>query len=613
MDISRACKNQTEGVKISDVSYKNMRGTSSTDIAINFMCSETVACTRIHLQDIRLGSIGQKKTTSAYCFNAHGSIDGIASETEAGREEERAAIDDKKISGTKMTSQKWKDNIILTWRLKLYFSSHLNSGHAGMEFKSPLMHHDNGRSYSSLVCHLFQHFFIFLLPFSTAAIDFISRNQSLVDGQTIVSPGERFELGFFSPGSTKNRYVGVWYKNISVPTVVWVANRENPVTDTSGILSVDGHGNLVVLDGNRAALWSCNASAVFKNSTAVLNDSGNLILQEEASPTKILWQSFENPSDTFLPTTRLGFDLNAGRRQYLTSWKSESDPSPGVFSLGMELPEARLPQIFLYNGSSRIWRSGYWNGQIFIGISTMDSYTSEGKLSVDYQERGMYVTYDESYIARFVVDWTGSLKQPVWHEDSKEWLIQLVEPEKQCDVYGTCGAFGSCDSSKAPPICSCLNGFQPKRVEEWESGNWASGCVRRTQLQCNQEAENTTTSGSRYADDEFLKIGGVKPPDLADWRSDETASDCEQTCLSNCSCVAFADVNGIGCMLWALQLIDIQQFPSGGVDLFIRLAGSEIGESYFQLDLECCSHATRFCNLDSSIINIHTNSGVPIG
>ncbi|KAL5975814.1 hypothetical protein ACLOJK_020142 [Asimina triloba] len=75
--ISRACKNQTEGVKISDVSYKNMRGTSSTDIAINFMCSETVACTRIHLQDIRLGSIGQKKTTSAYCFNAHGSIDGI--------------------------------------------------------------------------------------------------------------------------------------------------------------------------------------------------------------------------------------------------------------------------------------------------------------------------------------------------------------------------------------------------------------------------------------------------------------------------------------------------------------------------------------------------------
>ncbi|KAL5973897.1 hypothetical protein ACLOJK_030556 [Asimina triloba] len=188
----------------------------------------------------------------------------------------------------------------------------------------------------------------------------------------------------------------------------------------------------------------------------------------------------------------------------------------------------------------------------------------------------MYVTYDESYIARFVVDWTGSLKQPVWHEDSKEWLIQLVEPEKQCDVYGTCGAFGSCDSSKAPPICSCLNGFEPKRVEEWESGNWASGCVRRTQLQCNQEAENTTTSGSRYADDEFLKIGGVKPPDSADWRSDETASDCEQTCLSNCSCVAFAHVNGIGCMLWAGQLIDIQQFPSGGVDLFIRLAGSEI-------------------------------------
>ncbi|PRQ30599.1 putative protein kinase RLK-Pelle-DLSV family [Rosa chinensis] len=50
--------------------------------------------------------------------------------------------------------------------------------------------------------------------------------QSIKDGETIVSTDGTFELGFFTPaGASGNRYVGIWYKKISVTTVVGYAEQ----------------------------------------------------------------------------------------------------------------------------------------------------------------------------------------------------------------------------------------------------------------------------------------------------------------------------------------------------------------------------------------------------
>ncbi|KAL2476178.1 G-type lectin S-receptor-like serine/threonine-protein kinase [Abeliophyllum distichum] len=70
------------------------------------------------------------------------------------------------------------------------------------------------------------------------AIDTINTTQFLRDGDTMVSSGGVFELGFFSPGNSKNRYVGIWYKQIPGNTVVWVANKEIPLT--SMLISKNG-------------------------------------------------------------------------------------------------------------------------------------------------------------------------------------------------------------------------------------------------------------------------------------------------------------------------------------------------------------------------------------
>nr|DAD20701.1 TPA_asm: hypothetical protein HUJ06_022164 [Nelumbo nucifera] len=104
--------------------------------------------------------------------------------------------------------------------------------------------------------------------------------KSISDGQTQVSSRQIFELVFFSPGKSKGRYVGIWYKNISVRTYVWVANRENPLTDSSRVLMITDNENLILINQTRSIFWSSNSSTRAKNLVAKLLDSGNLVIRD---------------------------------------------------------------------------------------------------------------------------------------------------------------------------------------------------------------------------------------------------------------------------------------------------------------------------------------------
>ncbi|GJX31227.1 G-type lectin S-receptor-like serine/threonine-protein kinase [Tanacetum coccineum] len=117
-------------------------------------------------------------------------------------------------------------------------------------------------------------------------LDTISANQTIKDGQTVVSKGEMFELGFFSPGKSKNRYLGIWYKKISEGTVVWVANRQTPINDTSGMFKVSREGNLLLFNGGNNMVWSSNSIVSLRSNNtekvvARLLDNGNLIVRDK--------------------------------------------------------------------------------------------------------------------------------------------------------------------------------------------------------------------------------------------------------------------------------------------------------------------------------------------
>ncbi|KAM0010002.1 putative non-specific serine/threonine protein kinase [Helianthus debilis subsp. tardiflorus] len=103
-------------------------------------------------------------------------------------------------------------------------------------------------------------FFILVLGICRSS-DTIAVHQNFSDAQTIVSGNAKFELGFFSLGSSKNRYLGIWYKNTSPQTIAWVANRETPLTDTSGTVKLDSQGNLALVNGSGKIIWSSNSLA----------------------------------------------------------------------------------------------------------------------------------------------------------------------------------------------------------------------------------------------------------------------------------------------------------------------------------------------------------------
>ncbi|KAF7842197.1 G-type lectin S-receptor-like serine/threonine-protein kinase [Senna tora] len=410
---------------------------------------------------------------------------------------------------------------------------------------------------------------LFLLSYLPliSSVDFITSAQYIKDPETI-SSGD-FKLGFFTPENSTYRYVGIWY--LSESNVVWVANRPQPLVDSSGVVTISEDGNVVVSNnGRKHTLWSSNVSDVVlpNNSIARLLDNGNLVLKDDDDGNNnstrggTLWESFQHPSDSFLPMMKLDANSRTSKKGKLTSWKSPSDPSTGSFSAIIERPDA--PEIIVYNGSNPYWRSGPWNGRVFLGLYQMNSSYLTGFYLGKEENGASYITYDFENKSQFLVIKLNSMGEWVktaWNND-KEIVSKTFEVSK-CDVYGRCGAFGSCNRESLP-VCSCLNGFEPKSAEEWNRQDWSNGCVRKSPLQCRNDG--------------FLKLEMMKVPDFAE-RLNVGEDKCRAMCLRKCSCLAYAYDTAIGCMFWSGDLIDIQKFPYGGVDLYIRLPNSDLGET----------------------------------
>uniref|UniRef100_A0A2N9FMF9 Rhamnogalacturonase A/B/Epimerase-like pectate lyase domain-containing protein n=1 Tax=Fagus sylvatica TaxID=28930 RepID=A0A2N9FMF9_FAGSY len=72
---NQGCPRQTSGVKISQVTYRNIRGTSGTPEAVTFDCSPSTPCRGIKLQDLKLTYMNRATTSS--CKNIGGTSSGV--------------------------------------------------------------------------------------------------------------------------------------------------------------------------------------------------------------------------------------------------------------------------------------------------------------------------------------------------------------------------------------------------------------------------------------------------------------------------------------------------------------------------------------------------------
>ena len=407
----------------------------------------------------------------------------------------------------------------------------------------------------------------------SAARDTIDTLQSISDDQTIVSADETFAVGFFSPGTSKNRYVGIWYNKDPTRTVVWVANRDKPLTDSSGVLKVNNTGILVLLNHNKSVIWSSNTRRSAQKPFAKLLNSGNFIVQDKSNgdPEDFLWQSFDYPCDTHLPGQKLGRNLVTGLNRYLTSWNSSDDPSPGRYSFQLDIDG--YPQFFLREGTVKRFRYGSWNGIQFSGTPQLDQgymftynyVSSEEEISFTYA----LINGVDSY--RVVLKPDGTIEGSEWSVEKMGWTGFAKLPVDDCDNYATCGAYASCNINNYP-VCRCLDRF---RFVQNKSA-LSSDCVRRTSLSCHGDG--------------FLQYSGLKLPDTErSWFNRSISlDDCRMLCLKNCSCTAYAalDVSkgANGCLLWFGNLTDLKVMNPSFEDIYIRMAGSELGTNVNQFE-----------------------------
>ncbi|KAL7219046.1 hypothetical protein ACSBR2_012173 [Camellia fascicularis] len=201
---------------------------------------------------------------------------------------------------------------------------------------------------------MFSVFFLCCISFTnhlSHGADTISTNQSLFGDHTIVSAGGNFEMGFYKPGKSSNYHICIWYKKVSTQTIVWVANRDIPISDkySSELKILDG--NLVLLNESQTPIWSTNQNSTTSNSVvAVLGDDGNLILRDGSNSTQPIWQSFDYLVHTWLPGSKISYNKRANTHQSLTSWRNSEDPSPGLFS---HILDANNSYVLLWNGSKQ--------------------------------------------------------------------------------------------------------------------------------------------------------------------------------------------------------------------------------------------------------------------
>ncbi|KAJ4729794.1 putative S-receptor kinase [Melia azedarach] len=409
-------------------------------------------------------------------------------------------------------------------------------------------------------------YLFFINQFSEGS-DTISPGQSLTGNQTLTSEGGIFELGFFTPGNSRNYYIGIWYRSLPDKPVIWVANRKQPVSNpSSSVFKLFGDGNVVLLNQSGAVIWSTNSTSKVQNSTtAKLLDNGNFVVRNTLESSSVTWQSFDHPTDHWIPGNKLGYNKLTHEKQSLVSWRSPENPAPSLFSV--EVQENGTSHLLLWNGSDVYWNSGEWTGKIFTLVPEIQS--NPYVTNVTYVSNGneSYFTYASAIpnaFTRFVLDATGQYKQFVWQKNFGEWRLLWTRPTQQCEVYAFCGPFGICNQQRQP-LCVCIHGFEPKMPKSWELGYHTDGCVRRVPLLCDDGVK-----------DKFLVMRNVHFPEKSESLAVTTIEECEQACLSNCSCNAFAYDNG--CSIWAGDLFNLEQLGTDdgtGKVFHLRIAASD--------------------------------------
>lgn len=401
---------------------------------------------------------------------------------------------------------------------------------------------------------------VVVLAGQAAARDSLPRGGSMAvedhAADVLVSADGAFACGFYAVSPTVFTF-SVWFARAADRAVVWSAvspTRRLFVHSQGSRISLDKRrGALTLTDYDGELVWNSSTAADL-GSAARLRDSGNLVVEDEKG--KVLWQSFDHPTDTLLPTQRLiGSGGGGGFGQGLVSSGSGRAPlAAGHYGfrfsdyamLSLVYDDGQVSSIYWPNPYFSYWQNSrkIYNFTRAADLDTAGHFLSSDNATFDAADLGSPAA-GEGVGRRLTLDADGNLRlYSLQQQDQQEaassfsgsggamtWAVTWMAFGNPCNIHGVCGANAVCLYSPAP-ACVCAPGH-----ERADRSDWTRGCRR-------------LFSNSSIASDRQIKY--VELPHTDFWGFDLNNSEylsldaCQEQCSGEPSCAVFQYKQGKG-------------------------------------------------------------------
>lgn len=376
-------------------------------------------------------------------------------------------------------------------------------------------------------------FVLLVLLFATPAISKARDEYSKIPVSSELRPGTNssvwisesgtFAFGFY--GTRRGYAVCIFLAGISEKTVVWTANKFDPILPNNVVaLSIEEQGLLIwhITQENSYSIYDRIAAPERTAASAAMLDSGNFVLYDSGGGT--IWQSFDYPTHALLPGQR----LRSGHE--LVSRASDRDLAIGMFRLKMQ-SDGNLVQ-YPVSTSDTGENAYYASGTFEAGGNFSLNLDNDGRLYLYGSGESRYNLTSGGggggggvYLARVDPDGIFRLYNRSLALEGA-WTAVWRSTEEKCGVKGICGANTFCTSREDRGVeCTCLPGFGDGCREDFDAGDCRWGEKRRVRYGM-MRVRNVT-----WIDNYYEVIDGTV-----------SEEGCAVACVDDCNCVvAFFD------------------------------------------------------------------------
>ncbi|TKY71181.1 G-type lectin S-receptor serine/threonine-protein kinase RLK1 [Spatholobus suberectus] len=373
---------------------------------------------------------------------------------------------------------------------------------------------------------------------------YVPRNVSSIElGSSIVagtnsswrSSSGDYAFGFYLLVS--GRYlVGIWFDRIPQKTLVWSANRDNPV-EIGSTINLTQSGQFVLQPVNGAPFIIYNGT---NTTSAVMQDDGNFVLWNSL-PT-IIWQSFDSPTDTLL----LDQTLKMGQKLFSNA-NGSVDYSTGKYSLEIQQSDGNILLKAYQFTDAAYWSTGTNQNtdvRIIFDNTTAYLYVVNGSDQIIHNLTTDVTGAIEDYYHRVLIDVDGNFQKSIYRkENGMEWTPVWKAIPQPCRVIALCGVYSFCNSSDTQPYsCECLPGYTPLDPSVPSKGCYLS------------EAEDLCAANSS-APDFKVEVIAIQDADIPSYDyyyldlqviNNMDLESCKRELMDDCLCMA-AVLDGTDC------------------------------------------------------------------